>query len=301
MSGKYAMIQKEVNAGIVRIESAFELARIERRHIRKGESVVVSLDTIKCGRFGLTAREAMFAYLIACSEGVHKDSPLGFSIRRKAAGKIMSISPGDIAVQCGYDAADADMLLGDSGIKQAIREYSLQQLRMNDSPAEDLRAIALSRLASSASANVESVVEYANDRTAKKMTVGDDDYYGYIPLAGGNMVRIKQLNELPDHVGMAIRSFKVRNEGTKELPILVPEIEFYDGIRAAELLLKYTGDIGNKSNSEDVAGAVKDIVNLIDNARRRNNDKKHKVLEEVNVIDTEFREDDEIEEETGSE
>lgn len=293
MSDKYALIQHEVKSGTVKIETAFELAKIERRRIKQGEAPMFNLDRLRCGRFGLTARESMFAYLVACSESLGKDSPIGYKISRQKAGKLISLSPSDIAIQCGFSASDGEAMMGDRSVKQAIKEYGLARLRMSDNPSEDLRNIALSRLASSASANVDSIVEYESDREARKLRTGeepDGNYYGYIPMAGGSMVRIKQMSELPDHVALAIKSFKITNEGTKEFPILVPNIEFYDGLRAAELLLKYTGDIGTKSGGEDVAGTVRDIVGMIDRARRRNNEhsSKSKALEEVNVIDTEF-------------
>lgn len=300
MSNKWALVLAEVKTGTVRIESAFELIRLERRKAKIGEKIITNLDEIKCGRFGLTAREAIFAYLVACSESVNKDGPPGFKLSRKSAGKILAVSPSDIAIQCGFNASDADVLMSDRSVKQAIKEYRLQKLNMDGSPVEDLRNIALSRLASASSANVDSIVEYQSDRNAVRLQedeVPEDNYYGYIPMAGGSMVRIKQMTELPDHVALAIKSFKIKNEGTKEFPILVPDIEFYDGVRAAELLLKYTGDIGNKSNSEDVAGAVRDIVGMIDTARRRNADKKPKELEEVNVIDTDFVESEVIDSE----
>lgn len=306
MSNKYVMIQNEVNTGTVKIETVFELAKIERRRIKEGAAVMVDLDKLKCGRFGLTAREAMFAYLVACSEGVNKDAPIGFNVSRKKSGKKVAYSPSDIAIQCGFDASEGEAMMSDRSIKQAIKEYSLVRLRMNDNPVDDLRSIALSRLASSASANVDSIIEYQSDRDARALKTGevpDGNYYGYIPMAGGSMVRIKQMGEIPDHVALAIKSFKIRNEGTKEFPILVPDIEFYDGVRAAELILKYTGDIGNKNGGEDVASTVRDIVGMIDKARRRNNERSSssKALEEVNVIDTEFEEASSSKDETDTE
>lgn len=302
MSSKYDLIRNEVLQGRVRIESAFVLAKLERDHIRKGEATGVDLDVLRCGRFGLSARESMFAYLMACSETSKKESPVGYRVSRQAGGKLFSLSASDIAIQCGFNASAGDELMSNRKIRQAIKEYRLQRLRTDDSPSEDLRSIALSRLASSASANVDSLVEYESERTDVLLEDGqvpEDNYYGYIPMAGGSMVRIKQLNEIPDHVGLAIKSFKIRNEGTKEIPILVPDIEFYDGVRAAELLLKYTGDIGNKSSGEDVAGAVRDIVGMIDGARRRNNERKGKSLEAINAIDVEFGGEVENEEEEG--
>lgn len=112
-------------------------------------------------------------------------------------------------------------------------------------------------------------------------------------LADGSMARIKRLEELPNHVSLAIKSFKIRNEGSKQNPMFVPEIEFYDGVRAAELLLKYTGDIGASRSGEDVVGMVGDIVDMIDSARRRSNqrEKRESVIEadaEVEVVEATF-------------
>lgn len=361
--GKLKTFKEQIESGKISISNALELVRKERALIKKGLPVEFNLDTIQT-ETGLSARESSFCWLLACAKTSADVSPTGFKTKRHKRNDLISASPADIALQCGFSRGDVGALLCSHSIRSAIREYTLQVVDINDNAVEDLRAIALNRLSASASANIADLVEYVPNAGARQKrtpiatsagaivgaraaaeknnntlpggggypqetgggpTLGEvvstsepiflapnfsngaevsssetttlsapsDGYYGYMALADGSMARIKRLEELPAHVSMAIKSFKIRNEGSKQNPILVPEIEFYDGVRAAELLLKYTGDIGTNRVGDDVVGAISDIVDMIDSARRRSNqrEKRESVIEadaEVEVVEATF-------------
>lgn len=342
--GKLKTFKEQIESGKISISNALELVRKERTLIKKGLPVEFNLDTIQT-ETGLSARESSFCWLLACAKTSADVSPTGFKTKRSKRGDLISASPADIALQCGFSRGDVGALLCSHSIRSAIREYTLQVVAVNDNAVEDLRSIALNRLSASASANIADLVEYVPYAGAKQkrspivssagtvlnaraavenqdniegggggypqetgggpadrevahrpessflspnfsksdgisstevtsLPAPSDGYYGYMQLADGSMARIKRLEELPNHVSMAIKSFKIRNEGSKQNPLFVPEIEFYDGVRAAELLLKYTGDIGAGRAGDDVVGMIGDVVDMIDSARRRSNERQ---------------------------
>lgn len=372
--GKLKTFKEQIESGKISISNALELVRKERALIKKGLPVEFNLDTIQT-ETGLSARESSFCWLLACAKTSADVSPTGFKTKRHKRNDLISASPADIALQCGFSRGDVGALLCNHSIKSAIREYTLQVVAVNDNAVEDLRSIALNRLSASASANIADLVEYIPNAGARQKrspivssagtvlnaraavenqdniegggggypqetgggpTLGEvahrpessflspnfsksdgisstevtslpapsdgdaipqitDGYYGYMQLADGSMARIKRLEELPNHVSMAIKSFKIRNEGSKQNPLFVPEIEFYDGVRAAELLLKYTGDIGAGRAGDDVIGLVGDVVDMIDSARRRSNERQKRdstIEADAEITDVTFEEPD---------
>lgn len=363
--GKLKTFKEQIESGKISISNALELVRKERALIKKGLPVEFNLDTIQT-EAGLSARESSFCWLLACAKTSADVSPTGFKTKRNKRGDLISASPADIALQCGFSRGDVGALLCNHSIRSAIREYTLQVVAVNDNAVEDLRAIALNRLSASASANIADLVEYVPNAGARQrrtpiatsagavmsarlaceknnntlpggggypqetgggqlagevahrpesnfltpnfsneaeisssevtsLPAPSDGYYGYLQLADGSMARIKRLEELPAHVSMAIKSFKIRNEGSKQNPMFVPEIEFYDGVRAAELLLKYTGDIGAGRAGDDVIGLVGDVVDMIDSARRRSNERQKRdstIEADAEITDVTFEEPD---------
>lgn len=245
--------------------NAVEVIRSSRRDIRDGGTRGIDLDEIeKSSR--LSIREKAYCWLVALSltEGADMKSMMRGGIKVRGSGG--KLSREEIALWCGFEGSEISRVVSDSLLSGMIREYYLRAVTVHDNRVEDLRNIALSRLNASAVAVVGDILDYG-----KGKPIPEGDYYGYIDIGNGEHVRIRQLSELPDHVGLAIKSFRLRNVGSSKQAVLVPEIEFYDAMRASELLLKYTGDIGSKSTSDEILGMAGSIADMIDRARRRSN------------------------------
>lgn len=292
--GKLKTFKEQIESGKISISNALELVRKERALIKKGLPVEFNLDTIQT-EAGLSARESSFCWLLACAKTSADVSPTGFKTKRHKRNDLISASPADIALQCGFSRGDVGALLCNHSIKSAIREYTLQVVSVNDNAVEDLRSIALNRLSASASANIADIIDYVPYAGARQKRTpittsagavmsarlaceknnntlpggvgypqetgggpadrevtstpgsnflapnfsgtpeisssevtslsapsdGDaipqitDGYFGYMQLADGSMARIKRLEELPNHVSLAIKSFRIKKRRVK--------------------------------------------------------------------------------------
>lgn len=291
----FAKLKKCIQTKRCDVHSALDLLKVQRKGFELGKRVNYSLDEILSADGKFTARELIFAYYIANNKVGNRKRTSVYSCAKRA----------------GFANSDADILLKDKAIQGKIKEFQHQMLEYSKFPDDDLRELALQKLAGAASITPADLLEYSDTRALIPTSMdsgeelesasageaivnalsdgaeplsGDEDleeisedtvalgipvqtggvggrakngyYGGYIQLADGSTVRIRGLDELPENVAAGIKKISfhsvgmIKGEDGVKRPIMIPDIELHDGVRAAELLLKYTGDIGSKKGDD---------------------------------------------------